>query len=91
MSTTYIAFDRRSGQILSVHHGANDAADARECCIQQHTEISDEHVAVTNIFSDAMHQEKRYKVDIDRKVLIEVVEEDGVGFGFGATHLSRLG
>ena len=25
MTTTYVTFDKRSGQILSVHHGAIDA------------------------------------------------------------------
>ena len=29
MTTTYVTFDKRSGQILSVHHGAIDAKEAR--------------------------------------------------------------
>jgi len=93
MATTYIAFDTRSGRILSVHHGAMDAKEARAGGIQYHTrfhgqhdaKISDEHVAVITVPSDTVEQGKQYKVDVSRKVLVATEDKDGVGFGFGIT------
>ena len=37
----------------------------------KHGKISDQHIAVIPVASDAVNQRKLYKVDIDRKVLIE--------------------
>lgn len=84
MATTYVIFDTRSGRIFSVHHGAVDAKHARES-MQYHTKISDEHIAVITVPSDAVEQGKQYKVDLNRKVLVAADSEDGVGFGFGIT------
>lgn len=85
MATTYVAFDRRSGRILSVHHGAVDARHARERA-QSHAKISDEHIAVITVPSDAVERGKQYKVDVGRNVLVAAAAgEDGVGFGFGVT------
>ena len=85
MATTYVTFDTRSGRILSVHHGAVDARHARECA-QSHAKLSDEHIGVITVPSDAVEREKQYKVDVGRNVLVAVAAgEDGVGFGFGGT------
>jgi hypothetical protein len=83
MATTYVAFDTRSGRILSVHHGAVDARHAREGCAQHHAKISDEHIEVITVPSDAVERGKLYKVDVGRNVLVAVAGEDGVGVGFG--------
>jgi len=85
--TTYVTYDTRSGQILSVHHGAIDATEARAGA-QHHrpddAKINDEHIGVFTIPSDALDKEDLYKVDVDRKVLVAATaEEGGVGFGFG--------
>jgi hypothetical protein len=93
MATTYVAFDARSGRILSVHHGAMDAKEAREGNARYHSQyhgrhdakISDEHVAVITVPSDTVEQGKRYKVDVSRKALVATEDKDGVGFGFGVT------
>ena len=87
MMTTYVTFDTRSGQILSVHHGAIDAKAARADAQYQRPDdakINDEHIGVLTIPSDALDKEDLYKVDVDRKVLVAATaEEGGVGFGFG--------
>jgi hypothetical protein len=88
--TTYVAFDTRSGRILSVHHGSIHAKHAKEGA-RYHTQyherhgvkISDEHVAVISVPSDAVEQGKQYKVDITRKALVAAEGKDGFGFGFG--------
>jgi hypothetical protein len=95
MTTTYVTFDKRSGQILSVHHGAIDAKEARtgaQYHRQHDAKISDEHIDVIPIPSDALDMEKLYKVDVSRKVLVAATAEDGgVAFGFGETGRSSSG
>jgi hypothetical protein len=91
MARTYVAFDTRSGQILSVHHGGEDAKELEgaEYHTQYHeqfdAQISDEDVKVIVVPSDATEQGKQYKVDVKRQALVETEGEDGVGFGFGIT------
>ena len=92
MAMTSVFFDVRSGQILSVHHGAKDGKEARRSG-QYHTEhhgqhdlkTSEEHVGMITVPSGALGQGKQYKVDVSRKALIETEDKDGVGFGFGGT------
>ena len=87
MTTTYVTYDTRSGQILSVHHGAIDAKEARAGAQHnrsQDAKINDEYIGVLTIPSDALGKEELYKVDVGRKVLVAATAEDGgVGFGFG--------
>jgi len=95
MTTTYVTFDKRSGQILSVHHGAIDAKEARTSA-QHHrhddAKISDEHIEVIPIPSDALDNEKLYKVDVNRKVLVAATAQDGgVTFSFGEVGQSSSG
>jgi hypothetical protein len=89
MTTTYVAFDTRSGRILSVHHGAIDDEDARQCAQhrrQPGAKIDHEHLEVIPIPLDAVEREKLYKVDIGRKVLVVAsAQNGGVGFGVGET------
>ena len=93
MATTYVAYDTRSGAILSVHHGAVDEKEVRrgvqsqiEYPGQQDAKISDEHVAVITVPSNAAEPGKQYKVDLKRKVLVATEgKESGIGFGFGVT------
>lgn len=83
MPATYIAFDVRSGQILSVHHGADNAEYVRER-VQQRSKISREHVEVIAASAPFGEKGKRYKVDIARKALVEAEAGDrAVGFAFG--------
>jgi hypothetical protein len=93
MATTFVAYDKRSGAILSVHLGAVDEKEVRKGVQsraqypgQQDAKISDEHVAVITVPSNAAESGKQYKVDLKRKVLVETKDrEGGVGFGFGKT------
>jgi hypothetical protein len=95
MTTTYVTFDTRSGQILSVHHGAVDAKEARagaQYYRQHDAKISDEHIGVISVPSDTVDMEKLYKVDVGRNVLVAASAQDGgVGFGFGEAGQSSSG
>jgi hypothetical protein len=92
MPTTYIAFDRRTGRILSVHHGANDIDTARRNCAQSHAECRDEDIEMMAVLPDVLRQEKRYKVDVGSNTLVEAKNnEEGVGFAFGATEVAHSG
>src|SRR4051794_28177166 len=85
MTTTYITFDKRSGQILSAHHGAIDAKDARAVAQYHDANIRDKDIETISVSSDTFDKEKLYKVDVGRKVLVAAtVQGSGVGFGFGA-------
>ncbi len=95
MTTTYVTFDTRSGQILIVHHGAADATEARkgaQYSRQPDAKIGDEHIGVIPVFSEAIDNEKLYKVDVGNKVLVAAsAEHGGVGFGFGEADRSSRG
>lgn len=85
MTTTYITFDKRSGQIFSAHHGAIDAEDARTVAQYHDANISDKDIETISISSDTLDKEKLYKVDVGRKVLVAAtVQDGGVAFGFGS-------
>ena len=85
MTTIYLTFDKRSGQILSVHHGAIDVKDARTVAQYHNANVSDEYVDTISISSDTLDKEKLYKVDASRKVLVAAtVQDGGVAFGFSA-------
>jgi hypothetical protein len=86
---TYVAFDKRSGQILSVHHGAVDPESARKGARHhkkyqaRYAQINDEHVGVMSVPEGAVERGKQYKVDISREALVPAEGPAGVGFSFG--------
>jgi len=87
MSNTYVAFDSKSGRIVGVHHGADDAKQAHkgvQAGKHRDTKLSDENIDVIVVPAQAIERGKRYKVDLTRKVLQETAD-GGVGFGFGVT------
>ncbi|MBZ5531017.1 MAG: hypothetical protein LAO20_06270 [Acidobacteriia bacterium] len=80
---THIAYDTRSGQIISVHRGPADAAHAQQRA-HERSKIAREHLAAIEVQSDAMQPGKLYKIDPQRKALVEVAAgEKGSGFGGG--------
>ena len=85
--TTYVTFDKRTGQILGVHHGAADAKDARavaEVHRKVDAKMTDEHTEVVQISAGVLDSQMLYKVDVSRKILVgATAEEGGVGFYFG--------
>ena len=84
MPEAHIAFDTRSGRILSVHHGASNSADAKRTA-HEHSKVALEHVEVVNEDA-AFARGKRYRIDPVRKALVEAGKgEEGSGFGFGST------
>ena len=88
MTATHVIFDKRSGHIISVHHGDVDAEEARASAQhhRRHDErISEEHVAVIPLPPGNLDKDKLYKVDVARNALVIAAAEDGgVSFGFGS-------
>jgi hypothetical protein len=84
---TYVTYDARSGQIISVHHGATDQSQVRQRA-HQHSKIGHEHIGVITVQPEAAQRGKRYKVDVSRKALVEAGVGEGVGFSFGV--IARL-
>jgi hypothetical protein len=82
--TTHVAYDTRSGRIISIHHGENDTSKIHQRA-QRHGKIEQQHVAVISIKAATMQRGKTYKVDVGRKALVEAPAGEGVGFSFGAT------
>jgi hypothetical protein len=91
MATTHIAFDTRSGRIISAHHGAEDLKMATQIVHQQATlhpqaKIEKDYIEVIAVPADSMHPGKQYKIDPRSKSLIPIsAGESGVSFGFGAS------
>jgi hypothetical protein len=81
--TIHIAYDARSGKIISVHHGATDAADVRQRA-HKHSKIEATHIAVIDVKPGAAQPGKRYKVDPGRKTLVEAAAGEGIGFSVGS-------
>jgi hypothetical protein len=85
--TTYVTFDTRSGQILSVHHGAIGAEEVRALSQDygpNDAKLSDEYIEVISVHSDKVEKNALYKVDLGKKALVLATAQDGgVGFSFG--------
>jgi hypothetical protein len=84
MSTNYVAFDSRSGRIVSVHLVAEDVARA-SARAQRYSRIGTEHIKVIAVPADAVERGQRYKVDVERGELVAAPEDDGVSFSYGST------
>lgn len=79
-SEVFIAYETPSGRIVGVYHGAADPGDDWKPAFDHGT-----HVEILRASLPDSTVGKHYVVDIARKVLVETVEEQGVGFGFGPT------
>jgi hypothetical protein len=85
MSTAYVAFDTRSGRIVSVHYGAPSPHHARKSALAR-GKIIEEHLEILSIQQEEVQPGKKYKVDPKQKKLIETESvTEGAGFGFGQT------
>jgi hypothetical protein len=89
MASSRLTYDTRTGRIISLHHGQVDDAHARRKA-QQYTSIGDEHITVITVPLDGFKPSQRYKVDTNRKTLVEcAVGDGGVGFSVGSTAASQ--
>jgi hypothetical protein len=82
---THVAYDKRSGNIISIHHGNENATHARQRA-HHLSRLEEQHIEVITVATESVGKNKSYKVDISRKVLVEAsAEEHGVAFSFGST------
>jgi hypothetical protein len=86
MAKAHVTYDRRSGQIVGVHHGAGHEDDAKKSVQRLLKKVPHEHLEVLTIEAGSMESGKHYKVDVARKTLVSSSpEEAGARFGFGKT------
>jgi hypothetical protein len=79
----HVAFDERSGRIVSIHRGARDPESLRDRA-RRYAGYGAERIEVVVVDAAAIRPDKHYKVDISRRMLVEAgAEEGGVCFGFG--------
>jgi len=79
---THVAYDARTGQIISIHHGPADVSQIRERA-RDRSKIEPQHIELISIQPETVQRGKRYKVDHARKALVEAPSGEGVGFAFG--------
>jgi hypothetical protein len=85
MPTTYVAFDTRSGRIISVHYGAPSSHRARKSALAR-GKVGEEHIEMLLVQPDEVQPGKKYKVEPKQKKLVETDSvAEGVGFGCGRT------
>jgi hypothetical protein len=70
MASVFVVYDVRSGQIITMHHGAIDRAKV-ERSAKDDTQISSGYLSVIEIPTETLKAEVRYKVDVTRKVLVQ--------------------
>ena len=91
MSSSHVAYDRKSGRIVAIHHGAGDPEQAQHLVrkyakfgthprITRRATVAEAELAVISVSSDAFKPGKLYKVDVSRSALVEV-EPGGEGVG----------
>lgn len=81
--STFVTYDARTGEILSVHHGSMDVDHARRFA-QQRSKADREHIDAIAVEMNALTRGKCYKVDPQRKTIIESPAGEGMGFAVGS-------
>lgn len=78
MTTLFIAYDTSTGRIVGVHRGPlrADYVWTPDTCRVTNVAV------ISGAFPVCKH-EKRYRVDVASKHLVETTGEDGVSFGSG--------
>ena len=86
MANVYVTYDKRSGNIVGVHHGARHENEAKNSAQRLLKKLPQEHLEVLAIEAGSLESGKPYKVDVGRKALVSSsTEEAGVRIGFGKT------
>jgi hypothetical protein len=86
MAHAHVTYDKRSGQIVGIHHGTAHADDAKKIAQRLLKKLQHEHLDVLTVEAASLEPHKPYKVDVARKALVSASpEEAGVRVGFGKT------
>jgi hypothetical protein len=85
LATTHIAYEIGTGRILSVHHFEGEPEDPQNLrrTAAYDTGVAESGITVMSVQLDEIDPERRYKIDHERKALIEVPDgQGGIRFGF---------
>jgi hypothetical protein len=79
LATTHIAYETETGRILSVHHFEGEPEDPLNLrrTAAYDTGVAENGIAVMSVQPDEIDAERRYKIDHERKALIEVPDGEG--------------
>ncbi len=85
MAATQIAYETETGRILAIHRFSGDPGDPQSLkqAAASFTEASEYGITVISVQPDEIDSERNYKVDHERKALIDVPDgEGGIRFSF---------
>jgi hypothetical protein len=85
VATTQIAYEAETGRILSIHYFQGEPGDPQSLkqAAAYLTYVAENRITVMSVQPDEMDSERNYKVDLERKVLIDVSDgEGGIRFSF---------
>jgi hypothetical protein len=85
MAATHIAYESETGRILAVHHFEGEPEDPQSLkhAAASFTDVAENAIAVISVQPDEIDSERNYKVDYERKALIDVPDgEGGIRFSF---------
>jgi hypothetical protein len=85
VATTQIAYETETGRILAIHHFQGEPEDQQNLmrATAYLTDVAESGITVISVQSDELDPGRNYKVDHERKALIDVPDgEGGVRFSF---------
>jgi hypothetical protein len=85
VATTQIAYETVTGRILAIHHFQGEPEDPQSLkqAAAYLTDVPENGITVMSVQPDEIDSERNYKVDHERKALIDVPDgEGGVRFSF---------
>jgi hypothetical protein len=95
--SAHVAYDTKTGRIIAVHHGQVNKEHARQLAanyakIRQHTKskgekIGEGQIAVISVALEDFNPTKQYKVDAERKTLVET--DKGIALSMSTARTPR--
>jgi hypothetical protein len=85
VATTHIAYETETGRILSIHHFEGEPEDPQNLkqATAYLTDVAENGITVMSVQPDEIDSDRRYKIDHERKALIDVTDgEGGIRFSF---------
>jgi len=85
VGATHIAYETETGRILAIHRFSGEPGDPQSLkqAAASFTDVSEYGITVMSVQSDEFDSERNYKVNHERKALIDVPDfEGGIRFSF---------
>lgn len=88
MATAHIAYETETGRILSIHYFEGEPKDPQTLkqAAAYFTDVAEDGVTVMSVQPDEIDSNRNYKVDLERKALIDVPDGEG-GIRFSVSQM----